>query len=441
MSHRLLLALAFALTSTAPAVAQDDRPFTAADIEAAQYGLEDLPAGRSALTAKVQILLDRSGTSPGVIDGFKGGMSQSAIKAFERRAGLPMDGVMDPHVWNLLQAYAERPATQGYTITEEDAQGLVDSIPTDYAEKAQMEAMAHTSIAERLGERFHMDEKFIQFLNPGVALVPGATIQVMAPNPPMRGQVTRIIIDKHNRRVAGYDARGQMVVDYPATIGSSATPSPEGTHNVRSVAVNPNYTYNPDVNFKQGDNDRKLVVPPGPNGPVGTVWIGLTKPTYGIHGTPTPSQLFSNQSMGCVRLTNWDAEELAKMVSIGGTTVEFLQPGVTIADVTGSGAATATPVAPIALPEGTAPTEVPTTEQPLALPEQAGAATGVAPEPSAQPAPEASAPDGSAPEASTPDALIPQAAPVESPADPLSDALTGALPEGFVVPPLQDAQP
>jgi len=256
-------------------------------------------------------------------------MSQSALRAFERRTGLPDDGIMDPQVWSLLQAFATRPVTQSYTITDADAAGLAESIPTDYAQKALMPAMAHTSVAERLGERFHMDERFIQILNPGIPLVPGSVIQVASPNPPLRGQVTRIIIDKINRRVTGYNQRGQMIVDYPATIGSSATPSPTGTHTVRTVAINPNYTYNPNINFRQAGNDRPLLIPPGPNGPVGTVWIGLSKPTYGIHGTPTPSQLFQNQSMGCVRLTNWDAEELAGLVSIGGTEVQFLdQNGV-----------------------------------------------------------------------------------------------------------------
>jgi lipoprotein-anchoring transpeptidase ErfK/SrfK len=276
-----------------------------------------------------------------------------------------------------------------------------------------MTAMAHTSVAERLGERFHMDEKFIQFLNPGVDLVPGATIQVMAPNPPMRGQGSRIIIDKANRRVAGYDSNGRMVVDYPATIGSTVTPSPEGTHNVRTVAVNPNYTYNPDVNFRQAGNDKPLVVPPGPNGPVGTVWIGLTKPTYGIHGTPTPSQLFSNQSNGCVRLTNWDAEELARMVRIGGTSVEFLDAGVTISDVTGASGATTPPVAAIALPEGTVEPAVPQPAEPLALPDPATAPI-------------------------TEDTTEPQD---PAAADPLSNALDSALPDGFVVPPLEQTTP
>ena len=186
---RIPLALILAALSALPATAQTDLPFTAADIEAASYAGGDLPSGRSALTTKVQVLLDRSGISPGVIDGFKGGMSQSAIMAFERRSGLPIDGVMDPHVWNLLQSFAALPATKDYTITAEDAQGLVDAIPTDYAEKAQMAAMAHTSVAERLGERFHMDEKFIAFLNPGVDLVPGNTIKVVDTGSRMRGSV------------------------------------------------------------------------------------------------------------------------------------------------------------------------------------------------------------------------------------------------------------
>ncbi|MDN3713204.1 L,D-transpeptidase [Paracoccus cavernae] len=139
--------------------------------------------------------------------------------------------------------------------------------------------------------------------------------------------MTRIIVDKATRRVAAYDAKGNMVADYPATVGSTTTPSPHGTHTVDAVALNPTYTYNPAKNFKQGDNDRVLLVPPGPNGPVGDVWIDLSEPTYGIHGTATPSRLFVNQSYGCVRLTNWDARELAHMVKARVTVVEFLDPG------------------------------------------------------------------------------------------------------------------
>lgn len=308
----------------------------AAAIEAATFTGADLPPGQSPLTAKVQLLLDRSGISPGVVDGFRGAMSTSALKAFQRREGLPMNGLLTRDVWDRLQPYAAAPVMVDYTITEADMADLVPDMPKDYALMAQMRHLGYTSVAEKLGERFHMDDKFLRAINPGVDLVPGATIRVMAPAKPIRGTVTRILIDKATRRVAAYDAAGKLVADYPATIGSDATPSPSGEHVVRTVAVNPTYHYNPLINRQQGANDKPLVLPPGPNGPVGTVWIDLSKPTYGIHGTPHPSQLFVNQSSGCVRLTNWDAQELARMVS-PGTVVTFLDPGVSIADVMGTG--------------------------------------------------------------------------------------------------------
>lgn len=326
--------------TAAPALAR----ISADDIEAASYHGGDLPAGQSALTVKVQILLDRSGISPGVVDGWRGGMSESAIKAFQRRAGLPMTGQMTPVVWALLQPFAHDPLTQSYTITTADSEGLVDRIPADYGEKAQMTSQGYTSVQERLAERFHMDEKFLAKLNPGKDFTPGTTITTTVPAKQIRGRVARIIVDKTTRRVAAYDDRGRMLADYPATVGSDQTPSPQGTHMVDAVALNPTYTYNPGRNFKQGDNDRVLVIPPGPNGPVGDVWIDLSKPTYGIHGTATPSRLFVNQSNGCVRLTNWDARELADMVQTGKTIVEFLEPGVSIADVTAPAATSTTAI-------------------------------------------------------------------------------------------------
>ncbi|SMO69358.1 L,D-transpeptidase family protein [Paracoccus laeviglucosivorans] len=340
-------ALAATAVGTTPSTSPSIRALASispTEIETATYNGGDLPPGQSALTAKVQILLDRSGISPGVVDGWRGGMSESAIKAFQRRAGLPMTGRMDFVVWDLLHGYAAEAVTMSYTITDEDAQGLVDNIPSDYAEKAAMTSQGYTSILEKLGERFHMDEKFLAKLNPGLEFKPGATIVVTKPAKPIRATVTRIIVDKQTRRVAAYDARGNMVADYPATVGSSDTPSPHGTHVVNAVALNPTYTYNPQRNFKQGENDRVLIVPPGPNGPVGNVWIDLSEPTYGIHGTATPSRLFVNQSHGCVRLTNWDAHELAHMVKAKVTTVEFLDPGVSIADVTGGAAPVASAV-------------------------------------------------------------------------------------------------
>lgn len=176
------LALSAALIPALPLRARaQDRAFGPADVEWAEYAGTDLPPGRSALTAKVQILLGRSGTSPGVVDGFKGGMSDSAIRAFQRRAGLRQTGVLDQAVWNRLQHYTATPLTQTHAITQSDLDGLVDAIPTDYAEKAAMSHMGYTSLAEKLGETYQMDERFLVHLNPGVPLAPGATIHVANP--------------------------------------------------------------------------------------------------------------------------------------------------------------------------------------------------------------------------------------------------------------------
>jgi lipoprotein-anchoring transpeptidase ErfK/SrfK len=188
-----------------------------------------------------------------------------------------------------------------------------------------MERLSFTSVPEMLAERFHMDEKYLRALNPGVAFDrPGARIRVINPGAAKAGEVERIVADKGRKQVGAYDGRGRLVVAYPATIGSAATPSPTGTHTVERIALNPEYTYNPRINFQQGNNTSVLRIPPGPNGPVGTVWIALSKPTYGIHGTPEPSKIGKTESNGCIRLTNWDAQELAKMVK-KGVTVEFVE--------------------------------------------------------------------------------------------------------------------
>ena len=133
----------------------------------------------------------------------------------------------------------------------------------------------------------------------------------------------RQLSDEGRKQVFAYDGAGNLLAAYPASIGSTDTPSPSGLVNVERVALNPGYTYTPKINFQHGANDKILNIPPGPNGPVGTVWMALSKPTYGIHGTPEPSKIGRTQSHGCIRLTNWDATELAKMVK-PGVTVEFV---------------------------------------------------------------------------------------------------------------------
>jgi len=279
--------------------------------------------GAKAKIAAFQVLLDRAGASPGVIDGRSGSNVDKAAAAYGELTGKSINPTDDAAV------NAELEATGGaaffeYTITNEDVgRQYVASIPEDYAHKAQLPSMAYTSVTEMLGEKFHIDENYLKEINPGVNFnQPGSIVKVPNLGKPVRAKVTRIIADKGRKQVRGYDESGKLVVAYPSTIGSSDNPSPSGIVQVERIAINPNYTYNPKINFKQGNNDKVLTIPPGPNGPVGTVWIALSKPTYGIHGTPEPSKIGKTSSHGCVRLTNWDAEELAKLVK-AGVTVEF----------------------------------------------------------------------------------------------------------------------
>jgi lipoprotein-anchoring transpeptidase ErfK/SrfK len=305
-----------------------------ASIEPDQQPVENVQPQQSIITvtkkpqaeiAALQVFLDREGISPGVIDGHLGDNVNKAIAAWQEMTGETLDPNNSEDIMQRLTYSGGLPIVD-YTITPSDAAGpYVASIPEDYAHKAQLPAMSYTSVTEKLAEQFHMDEGYLKALNPTADFsIPGTTIKVINPGQPKVGQVTRIVADKYKKQVFAYGADGRLVSAYPATIGSTDTPSPSGTHTVDRIALDPGYTYNPKINFKQGANDQILQIPPGPNGPVGTVWIALSKPTYGIHGTPEPSKIGKTNSHGCVRLTNWDATELAKMVK-PGTTVEFLE--------------------------------------------------------------------------------------------------------------------
>ncbi|MCF3639342.1 L,D-transpeptidase [Rhizobium sp. TRM95111] len=278
----------------------------------------------SAEVTALQVFLDREGFSPGVIDGKKGSNVTKAIEAWQKATGETLDPNDTETVLERLRLNGGMPFTT-YEITAADAAGpYVASIPEDYAHKAALPALSYTSTTEMLAERFHMDEAYLKEMNPGVDFtIPGTIVKVINVGPARKGSVARIVADKGRKQMLAYDEAGGLIAAYPASIGSADTPSPSGIVSVERIALNPNYTYNPKVNFKQGNNDKVLTLQPGPNGPVGTVWIALSKPTYGIHGTPEPSKIGKTQSHGCIRLTNWDATELAKMVKTG-VTVEFV---------------------------------------------------------------------------------------------------------------------
>jgi lipoprotein-anchoring transpeptidase ErfK/SrfK len=283
------------------------------------------PKTQSPMVLKLQIMLDRLHHSPGVIDGYDGDNLRKALAGYQAMEGIESTGQLDEALWSRMVAAAGPASLVSYVIQPADVEGPFErEIPHDYAEAAKLKRMAYRGVAEALAERYHMDEDLLRQINPGVSFdKAGETIIVADVGAPIETKVARLVADKALKQLRGYDEAGKLVVAYPATIGSEDLPSPSGMHVVKTVVKNPDYSYRPDVNFKQGDNDKPLRLAPGPNNPVGSVWIGLDAPTYGIHGTPEPSKIDKTGSHGCVRLTNWDATELLKLVS-PGVTVEFM---------------------------------------------------------------------------------------------------------------------
>ena len=266
---------------------------------------------------RLQILLDRSRFSPGVIDGLAGDNTRQAIAAWRRAEGLGEGDAADAELLRRLTAADHAPVTTTYTLTAADVAGPFSPPPGDDL-AAQAAAGAHyASALERVAERFHLTEALLQGLNPGVDFRrAGQTIVVPAVSDRPLGGVARIVIDKTERSARAFDASGRLLAFYPATIGSSERPAPSGTLRVLGVAREPDYTYDPTkLSYDRGDE--KVVVPAGPNNPVGSVWIELSRDSYGIHGSPDPSKIAKTASNGCIRLTNWDAEQLAASVRPG----------------------------------------------------------------------------------------------------------------------------
>ncbi|HEY0650940.1 L,D-transpeptidase [Phenylobacterium sp.] len=321
-------ATAEAASSTAPPVLdlppQPSAAPVAKAVDAAQW--EAAPASPQAkrdMMIRAQVLLDRAHFSPGVIDGQDGENVKNAVAAYERANGLPEDGLLDAEVWGKLTA-DEGPVLTDYVITAEDVAGpYTPVIPKDYADMAKLDRLGFTGPLEALAERFHMDAALLQALNPGVDFAAAGTkIVVAAPSrPQLPAKVAKVEVDKAMKQVRAYDAADRLLAAYPATVGSSELPTPNGEWAVRTIAPEPTWTYDPSrLNF--GDRKAgKLTIKAGPNNPVGAVWIDLTKDTYGIHGAPEPRLVGKVASHGCVRLTNWDVRQLAGAVEKGAKVI------------------------------------------------------------------------------------------------------------------------
>ncbi|WHR58368.1 L,D-transpeptidase family protein [Acinetobacter haemolyticus] len=286
---------------------------------------EDMPRRQLPVYARAHVMLNNAHASPGAIDGSNGQNTLKAIASFQQMNGLTPTGQLTKETWDALVAKQTKPAYIEYTITEADLKGpYAESIPTDYALQAKMKGLYYTRVTEMLGEKFHMDERFLRQLNPRANFNKvGEKIVVANVRNDLPEDIHLIVAHKGAKQLYLFNSRNQMIASFPATIGSTSTPSPTGTYKVTGVAKNPWYSYSPS-NFVQGKNLKPLSLPPGPNGPVGNIWIGLSKKSFGIHGTPNPSMISKNASHGCIRLTNWDANDLGNKVR-AGVTVRFLE--------------------------------------------------------------------------------------------------------------------
>ena len=327
---------------------------------------------------QAQVVLDRLGFTPGVVDGAMGMSTRNALKGFQLANNLKQSGDLDEATKQALGQWSNIPATRVVRIPADFAAGPFYLIPKDPQDKAKMPGLGYQALDEKLAERFHTTVAVLKELNPtGVSPTasasptstpsPAATASgamfAPQPGPPSffrAGQQLRvpnvgadridpaqvkdgdwlatltmlgvcseqpkadkIVVDKSAGTLLAYDTAGKLIAAFTATMGSTHDPLPLGNWKILGVSKNPTFHYNPNLFWDAKATDKKALLPAGPNGPVGVTWIDLSKEHYGIHGTPEPETIGRAESHGCVRLTNWDVARLAQMVS-GSTKVSFV---------------------------------------------------------------------------------------------------------------------
>lgn len=272
---------------------------------------------------ELQVELHRRGFSCGSIDGVPGAQTEAALRAFQRGAGLRDSGVLDQPTRAVLRIGV--PALERHVVSLEDLADL-EPMPTTWLGKAERAHLGHATILERIAERYRANPRLLQRLNPEIdweAVVAGTIVTVPAVEQALvLRPAAQVVIRLEARELEVVDADGRVVAHFPVSIARKAEKRPVGDLRIMVVVRDPNYTFDPEL-FSESPEakeiGRKLLIPPGPNNPVGRAWIGLDLPGYGIHGTPDPEKVGRTESLGCFRLANWDALTLLDLVRVGMT--------------------------------------------------------------------------------------------------------------------------
>jgi lipoprotein-anchoring transpeptidase ErfK/SrfK len=285
---------------------------------------------------RAQILLDRARFSVGVLNGKAGQNTAKALMFFQEENNLPSTGKLDRATYDkLVEVVGKADAAMQYTLTPDDIAGPYYWVPVSVYEQEKLPCECYASAAEMLNERFHTVTDVLKKLNPGVALnhlAVGQTIWVPNVQPFDAEQlkktdglkpIAKIHVAKNGRYLHALAADGSIVYHFPTTVGSEYDPSPTGKYRVTGVQFQPVFHYDPALYSDVPDSRPRATLPPGPNSPVGIVWIATSKEHVGIHGTPLPHTIGLASSHGCVRLTNWDAARLAAAIK-SGVMIEFV---------------------------------------------------------------------------------------------------------------------